>query len=119
MLENGKKKILSFLTGLCREREAVLISPTDLIKNLSAEELSENDLEKKVIELSNDGYFDLVYSDRRGETVYCISLTEKGKGYLRDVRLLRRTVVFRLCLTVSLAILSFIIGLVLKAIFKR
>ena len=117
MLENGKKKILAFLTGLCREREAVLISPTDLIKNLREEELSENDLEKKVIELSNDGYFDLVYSDRRGEKVYCITLLEKGKSYFRKEKIERQNLVKRFFLTIGFAVLSFLVGVILKKIF--
>ena len=116
MLERAKKQILAFLTNACKERESVLISPTDLIKNLS-EELSEKDLERKVNELSNEGYFDLVYSDRRGEKVYCITLLEKGKSYFRKERTERQNLVKRFFLTIGFAVISFLVGVILKKVF--
>ena len=117
MLEKVKKKILTFLTKLCKDRQSVLISPTDLIKNLNYNEISQEDLETKMVELSNEGYFDLVYSDRRGEKVYCITLLEKGKGYLRKERIERQNLVKRFFLTIAFAVLSFMVGAILKKIF--
>ena len=117
MLEKGKKKILSFLIKLCKERQAILISPTDLLNNISIKEYSQEQLEKKVIELSNEGYFDLVYSDRRGEKVYCITLLEKGKSYFRKERTERQNLVKRFFLTIGFAVLSFLVGVLLKKIF--
>jgi hypothetical protein len=84
---------------------------------LGQDNFSISQVEKLVKDLNTDGYFDLVYSDRRGETVYCISLTNKGKGFLRDKKLLKRNLIYRLVLSVSFAILSFIIGLILKRLF--
>ena len=117
MLESGKKKILAFLTKLCKDRQSVLISPTDLIKNLFDNQLSQEDLEDNIIELSNDGYLDLVYSDRRGEKVYCITLLEKGKSYLRKERIERQNLIKRFFLTIAFAVLSFLVGVILKKIF--
>ena len=117
MLENVKKKILTFLTKLCKERQSVLISPTDLLNNLNANGLGQESLEKKVVELSNEGYFDLVYSDRRGEKVYCITLLEKGKSYFRKERIERQNLVKRFFLTIGFAVLSFLVGVILKKIF--
>ena len=117
MLESAKKKILAFLTKLCKERQSVLISPIDLLNNLSNIKISQEELEKKVIELSNEGYFDLVYSDRRGEKVYCITLLEKGKSYFRKERIERQNLVKRLFLTIGFAVVSFLVGVILKKIF--
>ena len=46
-----------------------------------------------------------------------ITLTEKGKGYIRSVKEFRRNLLFRLCLSAALAVFSFVIGLILKAVF--
>lgn len=102
---------------LSSDKKALLVSPVDIVKISAVKGLSVDGVEKVVTALSQDGYFDLVYSDRHGERVYCITLTEKGKGFRRDQLLIKRTVIFRLCLSVGLACLSFIIGLILKAIF--
>lgn len=117
MLNKLENKVMLALFGQCKERKAVLIAPIDLIKICGADELTLTKLEKIVNDLAMDGYFDLIYSDRHGETVYCVTLTEKGKGYLRNQKVVRRNLLFRLMVTVALAVVSFIIGLILKAIF--
>ena len=117
MLENSKKRIIAFLTKLSKDRQSVLISPADLLANLNLNELKEEGLEKKVVELSNEGFFDLIYSDRRGEKVYCITLLEKGKSYFRKERIERQNLVKRFFLTIGFAVLSFLVGVVLKKIF--
>ena len=81
MLDMIEKKVVLTLCNELKEKPALLISPTDLLKMVGADNLSLSRLEKIVKDLNTDGYFDLVYSDRRGETVYCISLLERGKGF--------------------------------------
>ena len=117
MLEKDKKKILSFLTHLCKDKQAVLISPADLLKNVNFNQLGQEELEIKMVELSNEGYVDLVYSDRRGEKVYCITLLEKGKNYLKKERIERQNLIKRFFLTIGFAVLSFWVGVILKKIF--
>ena len=116
-MDSVKKKILIFLTRLCKERQSVLISPADLLNNLSVNDLGQDALEKKVVELSDEGYYDLVYSDRRGEKVYCITLLEKGKSYFRKEKIERQNLVKRLFLTIGFAVVSFLVGVILKKIF--
>lgn len=117
MLESSKKKILVFISQLCKERQSVLISPIDLRNNVGTEKLSQTEFEKQVEELSKEGFFDIVYSDRRGEKVYCITLLEKGKGYFRKERIERQNLVKRFFLTIGFAVLSFLVGVILKKIF--
>ncbi len=116
MLNRVESKVMLALFSECKDKNAILISPTDLVKLIDGT-ASESGVEKIMQDLSSDGYFDLVYSDRRGERVYCVTLLEKGKGYLRNLKVMKRTLVFRLCVTIVLAFVSFIIGLILKAIF--
>ncbi|MBR2449029.1 MAG: hypothetical protein IKB30_02785 [Clostridia bacterium] len=117
MLSKTENKIMIALCAECKDRNSLLISPVDLIKIAGVENLTLTGLERVMNDLYTDGYFDLIYSDRRGETVYCVTMTEKGKGYTRGLKIMKRNLLYRLGLTVGLALVSFIIGLILKAIF--
>ena len=117
MLNKAETRVMSALYEECKDKRSALVSPADLLRKAGGEQTLSG-VEKIVNDLAADGYFDLVYSDRRGETVYCVSLTEKGKGFPRSVKLMRRNLIFRLGLTVALAVLSFLVGLILKAIFS-
>ncbi len=117
MLSRLESKVLISLINLCKQKEAILISPIDLLKIIGAEHLTLSSLEKTLNDLSTDGYFDLVHSDRFGEKVFCITLLEKGKGYIRSESLEKRNLIKRFALTIGFAILSFLIGLILRKIF--
>lgn len=117
MLASKERKIMQAIYSLAKDKNSLLLSPVDIINNTKAKEITVSDVEKTVIDLSQDKYFDFVFSDRHGERVYCITLLEKGKNFERSQTQLKRTIIFRVCLTISLAILSFVTGLILKAIF--
>ncbi len=117
MLSNKERKVLNCILNQLQDKNSLLISPSDLIKIVDVENLSISQLDKIMEALKMDGYFDLVYSDRHGERIYCIVLAEKGKGYNRSVKVLKRTLIFKVGVTVCLAVLSFLIGLILKKIF--
>ena len=118
MLIKTENKVMSAIYKECIKKNPLLITPRDLIKNVGEKGITPTVLEKVLTDLNMDGYFDLVYSDRHGETVYCISLTEKGKGFQRNKKVFKRNLIFRIGLSIALAFLSFIIGLILRAIFK-
>ncbi len=117
MLSSRENKVMALLHTISGNKSAILISPTDLIKNLKVKNLTEEKLDKTLGDLALDGYFDLVYSDRRGERIYCITLLDKGKAFGRSTKVMKRNLVFRIILSAILAVFSFVIGLVLKAIF--
>ncbi|MBQ3493498.1 MAG: hypothetical protein IJA88_05255 [Clostridia bacterium] len=117
MLNRLENKVMLSLSEQCKEKSSALICPLDLIKIVGEEKLNKTLLEKIMDDLYSDGYFDLIYSERHGEKVYCVTLTEKGKGYARNLKVMKRNLIFRLSTTVVFAIVSFIIGLILKAIF--
>lgn len=117
MLSKNEDKVMRVLFKESKDKKAYLISPADLLKMAGVDAITLSELDRVMKDLSVDGYFDLVYSDRRGETVYCVSLTEKGKGYQRNAKLIKRNLLYRLIVTIGFAFLSFIIGLLLKAVF--
>lgn len=116
MLNKTETRVMSALYEECKNKRSALVSPADILRKTGGEQTLSG-VEKIVNDLAADGYLDLVYSDRHGETVYCVSLTEKGKGFPRSVKLIKRNLIYRLGITVALAVLSFLIGVVLKAIF--
>ena len=117
MLSRLENKVLINLLNVCKEKQAILISPIDLLKIIGTEHLTLSQLEKILNDLSTDGYFDLVNSDRRGEKVFCITMLEKGKGYIRSEHLEKRNLIKRFTLTIGFAFLSFLVGIILKKIF--
>ena len=117
MLNTLENKVMSALFLSFEKKKTILISPLDLMRITGEKSLTVSSVDKIINDLSSDGYLDLIYSDRHGETVYCVTLTEKGKGYLRGRKVMKRNLLFRLGVTVALAIVSFVIGLILKAIF--
>ena len=117
MLSKSESKIMGVLYRESKDKNALLISPTDLTRLAGDKTLTKRKVERLVEDLCSDGYFDLVYSDRRGERVYCVTLTKKGKGYLRDIKMFKRNLVTRFILSVAFAVLSFLIGLILRALF--
>ena len=117
MLSRLESKVMLGLLEMCNKKQAILVSPIDLLKIVGTENLTLSELEKTLQDLCTDGYFDLVYSDRHGEKVFCITLLEKGKGYLRSESLEKRNLIKRFVLTIGFAILSFIVGIILKKIF--
>lgn len=117
MLTRAENRVMGAIYSAAKGK-AALISPADIIRLAGAEGLTLKTVDETVKNLAYDGYFDLVYSDRKGETVYCVTLTEKGKGFPRSGKMFIRTLLFKVGLTACLAVFSFLLGLLLKAIFK-
>lgn len=117
MLLRAEKKVMSSIYRLCKEKSSQLVEPSELIRFVGDKDVDKSELEKIITALNQDGYFDLVYSDRHGEKVYCITLTEKGKAFKRDGVRFKRNIIFRVLLSLALAVFSFLVGLVLKNIF--
>lgn len=117
MLNSMENKIMQTIFSECQNKTSSLVSPMDIIRISGLNNLTQTALDRIIDDLNKDGYFDLVYSDRRGEKIYCISLTNKGKAYARGKKIFKRNLIVRVLITLSLAVLSFVTGLILKAVF--
>ena len=117
MLNKEENLVMAVIAKECSKKESLLISPNDLKSLVGGADFTLDKLDKIISDLYTDGYFDLVLSERRGEKVYCIILTEKGKGYFRNKKLMKRNLIYRIGLSAALALFSFIIGMILRAIF--
>ena len=75
-------------------------------------------VEKILRSLELDDYFDLIQSDRKGEKMYVITLHANGEAYKRTALQVRRSVAFKIGLSVGGAVITFVVGLLLKMIFS-
>ena len=68
--------------------------------------------------LQKDNYIDYVSSDSKKGTVYCISLKTKGQLFKKDLQKEKKQNKMLIFRTIILAVLSFFVGIILKAIFS-
>lgn len=117
MLSFDEKRVLLAVRKNCQNKGACLIEPNDLLSQTEDIGLTEKSLVVILKALSYEGYLELIYTERVGKPLYCITLREKGLNYDREVKNLKRQLAFKVLITVSLAFISFLTGIILKAIF--
>lgn len=119
MLSGKERKIMDILYSLCGEEGSCLCAPWDLLRCFSPREnMNEERLEKILSDLQSDGYLNVLHSDRKGELMYVITLRAEGLSYRRENLRLKRDVYFKIVLAAGGAVLSFLIGALLRAFFS-
>lgn len=118
MLSRKEKLIMHYILKESGNRDTCLLSPID-VEHAVAPKYSINHVEIQALleGLVQENYINLVNSDKNGELIYCISILPKGKSFHREQKNIKKGWVGAAVRTVLLAILSFIVGLILKAIF--
>lgn len=118
MLSFKEKRVMSFLYERCKDKKSCLISPAEIIDFLMPKyELNEAEISQILNGLELDNYISLTNSDNNGKLVYCISLKQKGQAFERDKKGQKKQWFWWVSRTVILAIISFVVGIILKAIF--
>lgn len=117
MLSKSENEVMSAVYSLCDGTEGCLISPLE-IKSILAHpgKIGDDELESILNALRVDGYFDLVYSERKGEKMYVINLKESGFAWKRTSKQKQRDVTFKIFLAFLGAFATFVFGLILKAL---
>ena len=104
---------------LSQGKERFLVSPYEILALLPEKaKYDEEMLERILHSLELDGYFELVFSDRKGEKTYCIHMREAGLAFKRQDIQRKRDIVLRLLFAAVCGLLSATIGLLLKAILS-
>ena len=100
-------------------KDTCLLLPLD-VEHALAPKYSINQIEVQALleGLVQENYINLVNSDKNGELVYCISILPKGKSFHRDQHNIKKSWMVAVVRTVALAVLSFVVGIILKAIFS-
>lgn len=119
MLSKKEKLVMRFILENCLEKDTCLLSPLDIAHSLEPR-YNVKDIEIKVIldGLVQENYISLVNSDKNGSLVYCISVLAKGKAFIREQANAKKNLTLAIVRTIGLAIISFIVGIILKAIFS-
>ena len=119
MLSRRENEVMSAVYCLCDGTDGCFISPLDIMSILpSGRRYTQERIEDALNELKQDGYLDLISSERKGEKMYVISLKESGLAYKRTIRQKRQDMFYRILTAFVGAFATFIFGLLLKVIFK-
>lgn len=115
-----EKMVMDYIFDKSNGKDSVLISFKEITDVLTKNLLETSDVEIDEImqNLSLDGYINVILSDKKGKPIYCVSLDKKGVSWRRDAENRRKTTIMLVVRTVLLAVLSFAVGLILKAVFK-
>ena len=118
MLARSESEIMRAVYDLCDGTDSCLISPAEILSLIPAKrKYSLEKIDCILRDLSRDGYFDLIFSERKGEKMYVINLKEAGFSYKRAIAQRRRDIAFRVTLAFVGALSTFIFGLIIKGIF--
>ena len=118
MLSKNENEVMSAVYSLCDGTDSCLVSPLEILSLLPAKRKYNADKVERILnELTLDGYFDLITSERKGEKMYVINLKESGYAYKRNARQKQRDIAFRILLAFVGATATFIFGLILKGLF--
>ena len=118
MLNSLEKAIMLLLYDRCANKESVLISPSQIIISLLPKfQITVKELDKIINNLVLDGYIDVINSDNKGNTIYCVSLKMKGIAFKRELVQQAKNNRYLLIRTIILAVVSVTVTLILRALF--
>ncbi|MBO5394321.1 MAG: hypothetical protein J6A28_00255 [Clostridia bacterium] len=119
MQERKERLVLRCLCEVCDGKKTHLISPHDIAKSVSRKiVLSVSEIDEIMTSLSLQNYIDFVVSDSKNGYFYCVKLKKKGQTYLADSKRQKKTLGLLVLRSIFLASVSFVFGLILRAIFK-
>ncbi len=119
MQERKEKLVLIYLCKVCTGKKTYLISPHDIAKEICNKIiLSISEIDEIMTSLSMQNYIDFVVSDSKDGYYYCVKLKKKGQTYLLDSKKQKKALMMLVLRSMFLATVSFVFGLILKAIFK-
>ena len=113
-----EKGVLRYLCKVCTKRRTYLISPHEIASSLSKSfVLSIAEIDEIMATLSSEDYIDFVVSESKNDYFYCVTLKKRGQSYETNLKEERKKFGLLILRTLFLAIVSFVFGLILKAIF--
>lgn len=119
MTDRREKLVLTYLCRACSAKKTSLISPHQIAENVSKKIiLSTTEIDEIMTSLSMQNYIDFVATEWKNGYYYCIKLKSKGQTYLSDSKRAKKAMGLLVLRSIFLASVSFVFGLILKAIFK-
>ena len=119
MVSRKEKIIMQYILKTSNGKTTCLLSPLD-IQHCVEPKYIINEIEIQAIldGLSQENYITVVNSDKNGELIYCITILPKGRAFNREQRNIKKTWSVAVFRTIILAVISFVVGLILKSIFS-
>lgn len=116
-LDRRENDVMRALLTLSAGKARFLASPDEVLALVKIKCDAEG-LERTLSSLSQDGYFDYIATDRKGEKMYVVELRPKGTAFVRSVHTDRRRFFVRLLVAAACGLASALIGVLLKLIFS-
>lgn len=108
--------VMSAVYTLSGGKERFLCTPSE-ISALTRSRCEGESLERILRALELDGYFDLLPSARKGERIFVIHMRGAGLRFRRADHIRRRSILFRWCVAAVGAVITFLIGILLRLLF--
>ncbi len=119
MLDKKERFVVLYLLEICPNKRSYLILAEQIAEFVSKKYLiSTTELDDIMITLAKDNYIDFVVSDSKNGYYYCITLKNKALTLKRDLKKQKQEFWLLLLRTFGFAVLSFVIGIILKTIFN-
>lgn len=121
MLNKKTKHLMKSIYYKAVEKDGTcIISQNDLLASMPYNfQFKKSELNPALKSLVSEGYFELITTEKRGEDYYCITLQKPGYDFAYQIAKEKRQVKMKIILTVSGAVLSFIVSIALKSIFSK
>jgi hypothetical protein len=118
-LSKRENEVMGAVFSLSLGKERFLAAPCEILAALPPKtKCDEESLERTLRSLELDGYFQLISSDRKGEKTYVFHMRDQGLAYKRSDVQRKRTLAFKWGVAAVGAVITFLIGLILRLIFK-
>lgn len=119
MASRKEKLVMGYLCRVCSGKKTYLISPNDIARAICKKcVLSIAEIDEVMASLALENYIDFVVSDGKDGYYYCVTLKKKGQAFLVENKKQKQTLVMLVLRSIFLATVSFVFGLILRAIFK-
>ncbi len=119
MLNKQENEVMNAVYEMCDGKDSCLVSSLEIMSILPQKRnYTREKVDKILRSLELDDYFDLIETDRKGEKLYVITLHQNGIAYKRTAQQMRRNLTFKICLAIGSAVITFVVGLILRGIFS-
>ena len=118
MLKKCEEIVLKVISDNAFGGESCLISKESIVEFARNEKyVNLNNVEEILKSLYANDYIDVLISSKKGEKFYCITLLKRGKNYKEEKKKEISNVKNKIVLAIIGALVSFIVGRILIAIF--
>ena len=119
ILDKKEKQVILYLVEMCPQKRSYLILAEQIAEFISKKYLiTIDELDEIMFGLSKDNFIDFVATDSKNGYYYCITLKGKALTLKKDLKKQKQELIWTFVRTVGLGVLSFVIGVLLKTIFK-